>query len=219
MNINTDSEIDSGTDTARHADADALRTEMVDRIRAAGNVHTTEVEHVIRATPRHAFVPDADLATAYDPHRAVITHRYPDGRSMSCASAPWLVATMLEQLQVHPGDRILEIGAGTGYNASLLAQLTGQAELVTTVDIDPDVAANAAQALAATGYRGVHVIVGDGALGHPDHAPYDRIIATVSPWDIPPAWWRQLAQAGGWSSRCAGAAKPAASRCATSTVA
>ncbi|NIJ09748.1 protein-L-isoaspartate(D-aspartate) O-methyltransferase [Saccharomonospora amisosensis] len=172
---------------------DALRAEMVERIRKAGHARQGAVERVLRDTPRHEFVPDADLAVAYDPWQAVVTHRFEDGRSLSCASAPWLVAAMLDQLDVEPGNRILEIGAGTGYNASLLAQLTGRADLVTTVDIDPDVTAKASQALAATGYGGVHVITGDGGLGYPSHAPYDRVIATVSPWDIPVSWWKQLA--------------------------
>lgn len=175
---------------------EALRAAMVKRIRKAGHAQRREVERVLRDTPRHEFLPDAELAVAYDPWQAVITHRFEDGRSLSCASAPWLVAAMLDQLHVHPGDRILEIGAGTGYNACLLAQLTGRADLVTTIDIDSDVTAKAAQALAATGYSDVHVVTGDGGLGYPDHAPYDRMIATVSPWDIPAEWWKQLAPGG-----------------------
>lgn len=172
------------------------RAEMVERIRKAGHARRGEVKQALLDTPRHEFVPDADLTVAYDPWQAVITHRFEDGRSLSCASAPWLVAAMLDQLDVQPGNRILEIGAGTGYNACLLAQLTGRADLVTTIDIDPDVTARAAQALAATGFGDVHVITGDGGLGFADHAPYDRMIATVSPWDIPAAWWQQIAPGG-----------------------
>lgn len=130
---------------------EALRAAMVERIQKAGHAKHSDVERVLRDTPRHEFVPDADLAVAYDPWQAVVTHRFEDGRSLSCASAPWLVAAMLDQLDVQPGNRILEIGAGTGYNASLLAQLTGRADLVTTIDVDPDVTAKASQALAAAG--------------------------------------------------------------------
>ena len=103
---------------------------------------------------------------------------------------------MLDQLDVHPGQRILEIGAGTGYNAALLADLTGPGGQVTSVDIDPEVTARARRALDATGYQHVHVATRDGALGDPEYAPYDRIILTVGAWDLPPAWWAQLAPGG-----------------------
>ena len=176
--------------------AEKLREDMVAAVRKAGYAHRPEVERALLEVPRHDFVPEADLTTAYDPWNSVITHRHDDGKALSCASAPWLVAAMLDQAHIQPGNRILEIGAGTGYNAALLAHLTGQADLVTTIDINADVTAKAAQALTSTGYHGVHVITRDGALGHSDNAPYDRIIATVSPWDIPPAWWQQLAPEG-----------------------
>lgn len=183
-------------DSCAPASPEALRSAMVARIRKAGHAHRGEVERVLLATSRHEFVPNAALTDAYDAYQAVITHRFDDGRSLSCASAPWLVAAMLDQLDVGVGQRVLEIGAGTGYNACLLAQLAGRAELVTTIDIDADVTRQASQALEAAGYGGVRVITGDGALGYPDQAPYDRVIATVSPWDIPPAWWKQLAVGG-----------------------
>ncbi|RNL85554.1 methyltransferase, FxLD system [Halostreptopolyspora alba] len=175
---------------------EALRSAMVARIRTIGHAYRHEVEQVLLTTERQAFLPHAELDEAHDPHQAVVTHRFDDGRPRALASAPWLVAAMLDQLDVHPGMRVLEIGAGTGYNACLLAQLTGSPDLVTTIDIDADVTAQASRALEATGYGGVHVITGDGALGYSDHAPYDRIIVTVSPWDIPTAWRTQLAPGG-----------------------
>jgi protein-L-isoaspartate(D-aspartate) O-methyltransferase len=178
--------------TATTTSPEELRAQMVDKVRQVGYAQLSEVERVLRDTPRHEFVPDADLEAAYNPWQAVITHRFEDGRSLSCASAPFVVAMMLDQLAIQPGNRILEIGAGTGYNASLLAQLTGRADLVTTIDIDPDVTAQASRNLAAA-YGDVRVVTGDGGLGYPDHAPYDRLIATVSPWDIPAQWWQQLA--------------------------
>lgn len=181
--------MDSDTTTS----PEALRAEMVEQVRTVGYAQRGEVERVLRDTPRHEFVPDADLDAAYNPWQAVITHRYSDGRSLSCASAPFVIAMMLDQLDVQPGNRILEIGAGTGYNACLLAQLTGRADLVTTIDIDMDVTAQASRALTAAGYGDVRVVTGDGVLGYRDHAPYDRLIVTVSPWDIPAQWWQQLA--------------------------
>jgi protein-L-isoaspartate(D-aspartate) O-methyltransferase len=78
---------------------DALRAEMVDRIQKAGHARRGEVERVLRDTPRHEFVPDADLAVTCDPWQAVVTHRFEDGRSLSGASAPWVVAAMLDQLE------------------------------------------------------------------------------------------------------------------------
>ncbi len=149
----------------------------------------------MRTVPRHLFVPAAPVQEAYD-DQAVITKSDADGAALSCASVPSIVAMMLDQLDIHPGDRILEIGAGTGYNAALLADLTGPSGHVTTVDIDEEVTAQARQALNATGYRHVHVATADGALGDAGHAPYDRIIVTVGAWDIPPAWWAQLEPGG-----------------------
>ncbi len=172
-----------------------LRDQMVDRITTAGWAHTSRVAEAMRAVPRHLFVPDATLAEAYD-DRAVIIKRGPDGKALSCASEPVIVAMMLDQLDIHPGHRVLEIGAGTGYNAALLAYLVGPTGQVTTVDIDPEVTAAAIRNLHITGYEQVHVATRDGALGDPDHAPYDRIILTVGAWDIPTAWWDQLAPGG-----------------------
>src|SRR5690606_28134946 len=106
---------------------------------------------------------------------------------LSSVSMPTVVAIMLGQLDPQPGDNVLEIGAGAGYNAALLAELVGPTGAVTTVDIDPDVTAHARSALTATGYDHVRVITADGALGAPEHAPFDKIIVTVGPWDLPPA--------------------------------
>lgn len=188
--------MDTDTTPPATASPEAMRASMVDKVHEMGHARRPQVERVLRKVPRHQFVPDADLQAAYDPWQAVITKRHTDGSSLSCASAPFVVAMMLDQLDVQPGNRVLEIGAGTGYNAALLAELTGRADLVTTVDIDPDVTAQAFRALAAAGDGDVEVFTGDGALGVPERAPYDRIIATVSPWDISPAWWNQLTPGG-----------------------
>ncbi|MQA87715.1 MAG: methyltransferase domain-containing protein [Streptosporangiales bacterium] len=115
---------------------------------------------------------------------------------MSAASQPTIVATMLEQLQAEPGHHVLELGAGTGYNATLLAHLVGNDGQVTTTDVDDDIVDGARAGLAAAGVDNVRVILGDAALGYPGGAPYDRIIATVGAYGLPPAWLEQLAPHG-----------------------
>ena len=174
---------------------ETLRAAMVDSIKAAGHATSAAVEQAMRTVPRHDFVPEAAIEDAYA-DIAVITKRASDGSALSCASVPTVVAMMLDQLQVQPGNRILEIGAGTGYNAALLARLTGPGGSVTTVDIDPEVTAGARRGLDATGNQQVEVITRDGSLGASENAPYDRIIFTVGAWDLTPAFWEQLAPGG-----------------------
>ena len=94
-----------------------------------------------------------------------------DGVTTSSASQPSMMAIMLEQLDLRPGHRVLEIGAGTGYNAALLARIVGPAGRVVAVDIDPDLIRDAARHLVDAGVRGVELVCGDGALGHPPGAP------------------------------------------------
>ncbi|MGQ0717345.1 MAG: methyltransferase, FxLD system [Pseudonocardiales bacterium] len=125
-----------------------------------------------------------------------MTKRAADGTALSSASSPNLVAEMLEALDVAPGHRVLEIGAATGINAALLAELVGPTGEVVTIELDDDLAAAAHAGLVASGYPQVKVICGDGALGHPARAPYDRIIVTAGAWDIVSAWWQQLAVGG-----------------------
>ncbi len=95
---------------------------------------------------------------------------------------------------------MLEIGAATGFNAALLAYLTGPAGKVVTIELDPGLADEAAANLDRAGYPQVQVIAGDGALGHPAPGPYDRIIVTAEATDITAAWWDQLNPATGASS-------------------
>ncbi|MGH3937973.1 MAG: methyltransferase, FxLD system [Pseudonocardiaceae bacterium] len=173
-----------------------LRNRMVDHIDAAGHLHSVSVEQALRTVPRHLFVPQASVEDAYANKAITTKPGGPGGRPASCASVPTVMAMMLGQLDAQPGDRVLEIDAGTGYNAALLAELVGPQGSVTTVDIHPDVTEQARRALGATGYGRVYVFTGDGALGAPDQAPFDRIIVTVGPWDLPPAWHDQLTPGG-----------------------
>ncbi len=173
-----------------------LRNRMVEHIEVAGHLHSSSVEQALRTVPRHLFVPEASAEDAYANKAITTKSGGSNGRPASCMSVPTVVAMMLGQLDARPGDRVLEIGAGTGYNAALLAELVGKTGQVTTIDIHPDVTEQARRALDKTGYGRVHVVTGDGALGDPDHAPYDRIIITVGPWDLPPAWLDQLAPGG-----------------------
>jgi len=173
-----------------------LRNRMVEHIEAAGHLHSRSVGQALRTVPRHLFVPGASVEDAYANKSITTKPGGPRGRPASCISVPTVVAMMLGQLDAQPGHRVLEIGAGTGYNAALLAEHVGETGQVTTIDIHPDVTEQARRALHATGYDRVRVITGDGALGAPEQAPFDRIIVTVGPWDLPPAWRDQLAPGG-----------------------
>jgi len=162
------------------------------------------------AVPRHLFVPyyyvgveggyerlwagSPDPCTRERWLRGVyadvpLATRLRDGELVSSSSQPSLMARMLTELRVAAGDRVLEIGAGTGYNAALLAHRLGD-DLVTTVDLEPEITESARTHLAAAGYRPT-VVTGDGTRGVPEHAPYDRIIATCALTSIPRAWLAQ----------------------------
>lgn len=174
---------------------DELRAALVNHIRGRGTFRTEAVEAAFQTVPRHVFLPGVDLRIAYAP-KPVVTKRADDGTAISSASSPNLVAEMLEQLAVLPSDHVLEIGAATGINAALLAELTGRSGHVVTIELDEDLAACARRGLAAAGYHQVEVICGDGALGYASAAPYERVIVTAGAWDISQAWWDQLALGG-----------------------
>ena len=175
---------------SNNASPDELRQRLVEKLRADGVLRDPAVERALRTVPRHLFVPDVPLEHAYSDN-AIPTHEE-GGLPISSASQPAIVAIMLQQLRVEPGMRVLEIGAGTGYNAALLAELVGPSGAVTTVDIGEEIAAEARGRLASAGYPRVAVIAADGAAGWPPNAPYDRIELSVGASDITPAWYEQL---------------------------
>jgi len=122
--------------------------------------------------------------------------RVVDGLATSSTSQPTLVAQMLELLELAPGQRVLEIGAGTGYNAALVQEIVGEEGQVTTIDIQEEVVAQTRRLLRQAGFGRIEVLAKDGAQGHPENAPYDRIIATVGCPDISLCWAEQLADSG-----------------------
>jgi protein-L-isoaspartate(D-aspartate) O-methyltransferase len=174
-------------------EAERLREAMADRLVTDGWISSPVVEAAFRNVPRHEFVPPGtSLADAYGARVAPVTKTDEHGAHLSSVSAPWLQARMIAQAGIQLGMRVLEIGSG-GYNAALLAEVTGKEGRVVSVDIDPDITGRAEAALAATGYGDrVEVVTRDGELGVPASAPYDAIIVTVGAWDIPRAWTDQL---------------------------
>lgn len=175
-------------------DEAALRAALVDQIMTWQSL-SDSVAEAMRTVPRHVFVPQVSMEEAYTDD-SVVTRRDAEGVATSSASSPWLVGLMADQLQVSPGMKVLEIGGGTGYNAALMSHLVGPDGHVTSVEITPDVADDARQALASAGISNVEVICADGEFGHAPNAPYDRIIVTAGAWEIPTAWADQLASDG-----------------------
>jgi protein-L-isoaspartate(D-aspartate) O-methyltransferase len=171
------------------ADLAQLREELAAHVGAM--VVSPAVLAALRDVPRHLFVPGVTPAEAYR-DEAIVTKRDRAGVPVSSSSQPAIMAIMLDQLALAPGHRVLEIGAGTGYNAALISHITGPAGQVTSIDIDPDVVREATWHLAAAGFPGVTVVAADGADGFAGHAPYDRLIATVGVSDLAPAWLSQL---------------------------
>ncbi len=177
------------------SEIDGLREQMIDELRELGAILTPEVERAFRTVPRHVFVPEVPLHKAYAAEQHVVTRRDERGVTLSSVSAARIQAFMLEQAEIRPGMRVLEIGSG-GYNAALITELVGEDGEVTSIDIDPAVVDRARRLLAVAGYGRVNVALVDGANGEPEHAPYDRIIVTVEAVDLATAWVDQLAEDG-----------------------
>jgi protein-L-isoaspartate(D-aspartate) O-methyltransferase len=172
-----------------------LNARMVDRAKANGAIRSAAVEAAFRAVLRHLFLPGVNVERVYS-GAVVVTRTDEKGQGISSSSEVAIMAPMLEDLDVRPGHRVLELGAGTGYNAALLDHLVGAGGEVVSVELDPEIAAEAREHLASAGRERVRVIAGDGYAGHAERAPYDRIVATASVRDIPRAWLDQLAEGG-----------------------
>jgi protein-L-isoaspartate(D-aspartate) O-methyltransferase len=167
-----------------------LRERLATRVVAANRIGSERVAAALHAVPRHLFLPDLRPELAYHDD-AIVTKRDASGQPVSSSSQPAIMAIMLDQLDLAPGQRVLEIGAGTGYNAALISHIVAPSGQVTSVDIDGELAEAAREHLASAGYSDVTVACADGAEGYPEHAPYDRVIATVGVSDLARAWFDQ----------------------------
>jgi protein-L-isoaspartate(D-aspartate) O-methyltransferase len=162
------------------------RARMVDDQLRARDITDTRVLDAMRKVPRHLFVPEPQRAQAYGDYPLPIGHD-------QTISQPYIVAFMTQGLKVEPHHRVLEIGTGSGYQAAILGVLAME---VYTIEIIEPLAASARATLAAQGHTNVHVRHGNGYLGWPEHAPYDRIMVTAAPEEVPPALVQQLRVGG-----------------------
>jgi protein-L-isoaspartate(D-aspartate) O-methyltransferase len=187
-------ELESAAPQHGSNDAVTLRQALANQLKHQKLIHTPQVEEAFRTVPRHVFVPHEDIATAYS-DRHIVT-RWQNELPISSCSQPAITAIMLELLDLQPGQRVLEIGAGTGYAAALMAHIVGESGQVVTIDLDEDIVDDARKHLEAAGINNVQVICADGGLGWNEQAPYDRVILTVGASDIAPAWYEQLRPGG-----------------------
>lgn len=179
---------------ARLPSARTLRRRMVEALEAGGSLTRPDVRKALLAVPRERFLPGTPVEEVYA-DKAVVTRTDTRGAPTSSSSQPAIMAIMLERLELRPGHRVLEIGAGTGYNAALLSTLVGGSGSVVSVELQADLAAAAGETLAAGGYP-AQVVHGDGRDGWPAAAPYDRITLTASTGAVHRSWFEQLAPGG-----------------------
>ena len=162
------------------------RERMVTTQLQARDVEDEAVLDAMRTVPRHEYMPREYRQLAYQDSPQPIGHE-------QTISQPYIVARMTELLDVEEGQRILEIGTGSGYQAAVLAELNAD---VYTIEIICELAERAEEDLERTGYGDIQVKCGDGYQGWPDHAPFDRIIVTAAPPEIPDALVEQLKVGG-----------------------
>lgn len=163
-------------------DVAAARRRMVEEQIAGRGIRHPAVLRAMGTVPRERFVPELERPYAYDDHPLPIG----EGQTIS---QPYVVALMIEALDPEATDRVLEVGTGTGYSAAVLAEIVAE---VCSVERLPGLAAAARSRLDALGYGRVHVHVGDGTLGWPEHAPFDAIVVTAGGPEVPPPLLDQL---------------------------
>jgi len=166
--------------------ATALRLAMVQHQIEVRGVDDKKTLAAMRKVPRHLFVPTASLSIAYADHPVSI------GKKQTI-SQPYIVAFMTEALELKGGEKVLEIGTGSGYQAAVLAEIAGH---VYTIEIIESLGRRAETLLEKCGYTNIEVRVGDGYRGWPEHAPFDAIIVTAAPDHIPQPLIDQLKPGG-----------------------
>lgn len=162
------------------------REKMVREQIEARGVQNHAVLQAMRKVARHLFVPENYRDRAYDDMPLPIG----EGKTIS---QPYIVAYMTEALKLHPSDRVLEIGTGSGYQTAILAEI---AKEVYSIEILPELARRAQELLSSLGYLNVHIKIGDGYSGYPEKSPFDGIILTAAPPSIPPPLLDQLTEGG-----------------------
>ena len=176
----------SGTSSADGSEFTRLRERMVrDQLRTR-DISDPGVLAAMTKVPRHEFVPGEFLLSAYD------DSALPIGMGQTI-SQPYIVAFMTQALELHGKERVLEIGTGSGYQAAILAETAAE---VYTIEIVPQLQERARGVLERLGYHNIHFRVGDGYMGWPEHAPFDRIIVTAAPEDVPQPLLDQLSEGG-----------------------
>lgn len=163
-----------------------VRTQLEQPIDDRPPVRDARVLEAIRAVPRHVFVPERLRRLAY------ADAPLPIGNEQTI-SQPYIVALMTEALDIRPGERVLEIGTGSGYQAAILAHLTPE---VYTIEIVEPLAERARRVLADEGYAEIHCRTGDGYAGWPEAAPFDAVILTCATGEVPRPLWEQLRPGG-----------------------
>ena len=163
-----------------------LRNKMVEEQIKRRGIKDPHVLEAMRSVKRHKFVPE------YNRHFAYSDRPLPIGHNQTI-SQPYIVALMTDYLNIEKGDKVLEIGTGSGYQAAVLSEITPN---VYSVEIIKDLAERARKTLRDQGYTNIRIKIGDGYKGWEEHAPYDGIIVTASPSEVPPPLKEQLAEGG-----------------------
>ncbi|BDC35697.1 MAG: protein-L-isoaspartate O-methyltransferase [Candidatus Methanoliparum thermophilum] len=165
------------------------RKELIDELKAKGYIISKKVEEAMLSVPRELFIPDNKIMYAYEDQPLEIGL----GQTIS---APHMVAMMTEILNLQEGNKVLEIGTGSGYQAAIISKIVGKDGKIVSIERFADLARFAKENLKKAGITGVKIVISDGSLGYKDEAPYDKICVTCATPDIPPPLIEQLKPGG-----------------------